>query len=80
MLELTLPQTVSVRRGTFRPHLATGLTPTPADGAMVEALLLLGHGRGWRGRLGGLAAGGGGGAERAVKSLVDRGVQTMHML
>ena len=50
LLELTLPQTVSVRRGTFRPHLDAGLTPTPADGAMVEALLLLGHGRGWRAR------------------------------
>ncbi len=54
LLELTLPQTVSTRRGTFRPHLDAGLAPTPADGAMVEAILLLTHGRGWRARWGGL--------------------------
>ncbi len=50
LLGMTVPQVVSERRGTFRPHVDAALTPTPAAGAMVEGLLRMTHGRGWRER------------------------------
>ncbi len=44
LLEMTIPQVVSVRGGTFRPHYgaATGTPPMPAEG--FRALLQWGHG------------------------------------
>lgn len=53
LLGMTVPQVVSERRGTFRPHVDAGLTPTPSAGALVEGLLRMTHGRSlrerWRG-------------------------------
>ena len=54
LLGMTVPQVVSERRGTFRPHVDAALTPTPAAGAMVEGILRMTHGRGLRERWRGL--------------------------
>ena len=56
LLEMTEPQVVTVRGGTFRPHVDAGLTPTPAAARTVEGLLLVTHGRRLRDRWRGVRA------------------------
>ena len=55
LLEMTVPQVVSTRRGRFRPHLDAALDPRPGDDAIVEGALRLTHGRGVSERLSGCA-------------------------
>jgi len=54
LLEMTVAQAVSARRGRFRPHLDAHLEPTPGAGRAVEAILALTHGRTLAARLRGL--------------------------
>ncbi len=55
LLALTVPQTVSVRRGRFRPHYPPVTAATePALHDLLEGLLRAGHASGWRERLAGL--------------------------
>lgn len=54
LLQMTVPQAVSVRRGSFRPHVDALLKPHPANGAVTRGLLRLTHGRGVRERFAGL--------------------------
>ncbi len=54
LLEMTVPQVLSTRSGSFRPHLDAALDPMPGDGAIVEGMLRLTHARGLRERAGGL--------------------------
>ncbi|MBI1913150.1 MAG: aldehyde dehydrogenase family protein [Planctomycetes bacterium] len=53
LLEMTVPQVVSVRGGTFRPHYDLGAGKTADNEGLVRALLQMGHGRSfwqrWRG-------------------------------
>ncbi len=53
LLQFTVPQTVSVRSGRFRPHVETVLTGDPAGGDVTAGMLLMLHGRSlsqrWRG-------------------------------
>jgi acyl-CoA reductase-like NAD-dependent aldehyde dehydrogenase len=49
LLAMTIPQVVTVRSGTFRPHVDAGLKPDPATAQMIEGVLRMGHG-GWRDR------------------------------
>jgi len=53
LLEMTVPQVVSVRRGTFRPHYDLGAGKTADNEGLVRALLQMGHGRSLLQRLGG---------------------------
>jgi aldehyde dehydrogenase (NAD+) len=53
LLGMTVPQVVSTRSGTFRPHVDAGLTGDPAAFDVARGALRLTHGRGlgerWRG-------------------------------
>jgi acyl-CoA reductase-like NAD-dependent aldehyde dehydrogenase len=53
LLQMTVPQVVTVRKGTFRPHVDAALSGDPAAGDVTRGLLRLGHGRTpgdrWRG-------------------------------
>jgi len=53
LLAMTVPQVLSVRRGSFRPHIDAGLNPHPGDAALLEGMLRFTHGRGWRERASG---------------------------
>jgi aldehyde dehydrogenase (NAD+) len=50
---MTVPQVVSVRRGSFRPHVDEGLRPNPATADVTRGLLHFSHartlGERWRG-------------------------------
>ncbi len=50
---MTVPQVVTVRKGTFRPHFDDAANPDPATPQMLRGLLALTHARGfwakWRG-------------------------------
>ena len=50
---MTVPQVVTVRGGTFRPHVDAALSRDPAAGDVTRGLLRLTHGRTlgerWRG-------------------------------
>ena len=50
LLQMTVPQTVTVRKGTFRPH----LDANPGAGDIAAGYLRLAHGRGLRARWSGL--------------------------
>jgi hypothetical protein len=54
LLEMTVPQTLSIRGGRFRPHVDAGLTAHPANGDVVRGMLQLSHGRGSVARFRGL--------------------------
>jgi acyl-CoA reductase-like NAD-dependent aldehyde dehydrogenase len=54
LLEMTVPQTISVRRGTFRPHYPTVEGKTVLTPEAVRGLLEWGHGATLRQRLAGL--------------------------
>ena len=53
LLAMTVPQVVSVRRGSFRPHVDEGLKPNPATADVTRGLLRFSHartlGERWRG-------------------------------
>lgn len=53
LLQMTVPQVVTVRKGSFRPHVEALLNRDPAAGDVARGLLRLGHGRTlgerWRG-------------------------------
>jgi len=51
LLEMTVPQVVSVRRGTFRPHYDLAAGKTADNEGLVRALLQMGHGRSFLQRL-----------------------------
>lgn len=49
LLAMTTPQTVTVRRGRFRPHIDEAVKPDPESTAdILGGLLRATHGRGWR--------------------------------
>jgi acyl-CoA reductase-like NAD-dependent aldehyde dehydrogenase len=54
LLAMTVPQAVSRRGGTFRPHVDAGLQPLPGDTELLTGMLRLTHGRGLGDRLRGL--------------------------
>mgnify|MGYP002780425403 CR=1 FL=1 len=54
LLGMTVPQVVSTRSGTFRPHVDAGLTGDPAAFDVARGALRLTHGRGWLERWRGL--------------------------
>jgi acyl-CoA reductase-like NAD-dependent aldehyde dehydrogenase len=54
LLEMTVPQVVSVRSGRYRPHYDLTADPTKSQGDLVRALLDYGHGAAMGQRLGGL--------------------------
>ncbi len=45
LLAMTVPQVVTVRKGTFRPHVDTFLANDPAAGDIMNGLLCMTHGR-----------------------------------
>ena len=53
LLQMTVPQVVTVHAGTFRPHVESVLTDDPAAGEVTEGMLRMAHGRTlgarWRG-------------------------------
>jgi acyl-CoA reductase-like NAD-dependent aldehyde dehydrogenase len=53
LLAMTMPQAVTVRGGSFRPHLDDAASPDPATADVLRGLLRATHGRGWRHWLGG---------------------------
>jgi acyl-CoA reductase-like NAD-dependent aldehyde dehydrogenase len=62
LLEMTVPQVVSIRGGNFRPHYDMSAGSGVSRGEMVSALLAFGHGAKLRNRLGG--------AWRLIRSLL----------
>lgn len=54
LLQMTQPQVVTERRGTFRPHLDAMQKPSPASAEIVSGMLRMTHGRRWRDRWRGL--------------------------
>jgi acyl-CoA reductase-like NAD-dependent aldehyde dehydrogenase len=53
LFQMTVPQTVTVHSGTFRPHVESVLTADPAGGEVTAGMLRMAHGRTlgtrWRG-------------------------------
>ncbi|MFY7951599.1 MAG: aldehyde dehydrogenase family protein [Armatimonadaceae bacterium] len=45
LLQMTVPQTVTVHSGTFRPHVESVLTNDPAGGEVTAGMLRMAHGR-----------------------------------
>jgi acyl-CoA reductase-like NAD-dependent aldehyde dehydrogenase len=54
LLAMTVPQVVTVRKGSFRPHYDDAVRPDPATADILRGLLALTHARGLGARLGGL--------------------------
>ncbi|WP_162271896.1 aldehyde dehydrogenase family protein [Gemmata sp. SH-PL17] len=54
LLAMTVPQVVTVHKGTFRPHLDDAANPDPATIDLLHGLIRLTHARGLRARLSGL--------------------------
>jgi aldehyde dehydrogenase (NAD+) len=54
LLEMTVPQVVTVHNGTFRPHFDEAVHPDPSTGDILHGLLRLTHARGVREKLRGL--------------------------
>lgn len=54
LLAMTVPQVVTVRRGTFRPHFDEALSPDPATADILRGLLRWTHARSLREKLRGL--------------------------
>ncbi len=54
LLAMTVPQVVTVRKGTFRPHLDEAASPDPATHDIMRGLLRATHGRGFRDWIGGI--------------------------
>jgi acyl-CoA reductase-like NAD-dependent aldehyde dehydrogenase len=51
LLSMTVPQVVTVRKGTFRPHFDDAANPDPATPQMLRGLLALTHARGLRAKV-----------------------------
>ena len=51
LLEMTHPKVISVRRGSWLPHLKP---LTPADSLLLEGVLQLNHSQSWKGRWAGI--------------------------
>lgn len=51
LLAMTVPQTVTVRKGSFRPHFDEAANPDPATEEILRGLLRATHSRGFRERL-----------------------------
>lgn len=51
LLAMTVPQVVTVRKGTFRPHFDDAANPDPATSTILGGLLNATHGRTFRSRL-----------------------------
>ncbi len=54
LLAMTVPQVVTVHKGTFRPHFDEAANPDPATSEIIRGLLTWTHARGLRAKLGGL--------------------------
>jgi len=54
LLAMTVPQVVTVRKGTFRPHFDEAANPDPATHSILRGLLKATHGRGLLARLAGI--------------------------
>ncbi len=54
LLAMTTPQTVSVRKGRFRPHADEVISPDPATPGILRGLLRATYGRGWNDRWAGV--------------------------
>ena len=54
LLAMTVPQVISSRSGSFRPHLDAALSPLPGDRELLTGMLRFTHGRGLGERLRGL--------------------------
>ncbi|MFO0803787.1 MAG: aldehyde dehydrogenase family protein [Gemmataceae bacterium] len=54
LLGMTVPQVVTVRKGTFRPHFDDAANPDPATARILSGLLKAAHARGIRSRLHGV--------------------------
>ena len=53
LLAMTVPQVITVHKGTFRPHFDDAVNPDPATIDILHGLIRLTHARGLRARLGG---------------------------
>jgi acyl-CoA reductase-like NAD-dependent aldehyde dehydrogenase len=54
LLEMTVPQVVTIHKGTFRPHFDEAVDPDPSTGDILRGLLRLTHASGIREKLRGL--------------------------
>ena len=54
LLAMTVPQVVTVRKGTFRPHFDDAADPDPATADIIRGLLRWTHARGIGAKFGGL--------------------------
>ncbi len=54
LLAMTIPQVVTVRKGTFRPHLDEAVTPDPATADLLRGLLRASYASGFRERFRGV--------------------------
>ena len=54
LLAMTVPQAVTVRKGTFRPHFDESISPDPATVELLSGLMAWTHARGVRAKLRGL--------------------------
>ena len=54
LLAMTVPQVVTIRKGTFRPHFDDAANPDPATADIIRGLLRWTHARGIGAKLGGL--------------------------
>jgi aldehyde dehydrogenase (NAD+) len=54
LLAMTVPQVVTVRSGTFRPHFDDAANPDPATAEILRGLMRWTHARGLGAKLGGL--------------------------
>lgn len=54
LLEMTVPQVVTTRRGKFRPHIDAAISGNPAAGDVTTGILRMTHARRWRERWSGM--------------------------
>ncbi len=54
LLEMTVPQVVTTRKGKFRPHIDAAISGNPAAGDVTTGMLRLTHARRWRERWSGM--------------------------
>jgi aldehyde dehydrogenase (NAD+) len=54
LLEMTVPQVVTIHKGTFRPHFDEAVSPDPSTGDILHGLLRLTHATRFREKLRGL--------------------------
>ncbi len=54
LLEMTVPQVVTTRKGKFRPHIDAAISGNPAAGDVTTGILRMTHARQWRERWSGM--------------------------